>query len=583
MVSRRHPLRRAEIVLGLLLLVGTAAAQATVELDITPDPAVLNESTRLTFRATGEVDGEPDFTPLEATFDIIGRNRQTAISWINGRREESTSWTLNAMPRAAGRVQLPAIRFGREQSLPRTLEVVSGAAGPQDDSADILLEVAAEPGSPYVQQQVTYTVRLLHRVELSSPRFSALTTSSDAIVKPLGQGRQYVEKVNGRSYEAFEQRYAVFPQKSGRLTINPVVLTTQVVTGTRSFFDPFSQSLTTRRVESKAIHLEVRPVPASFPAGANWLPARRLRLYEEWEPDSNTSTAGTPLARTLFLWADGLIAGQLPEFKLADIAGVKLYPDQAQSNEQDTATGFTAVKQQKFAIIANANGELRFPPIEIPWWNTETDSLEIAHLPERALSVSGARSEPPPASTGAADTTAAAAIEPTAPPATGAAPVIENAGMRRWRSIAMLATLAWLATLALWAWQVRRSHRDGPVAPTGDLALAGNRRRARRALTQACARNEPLAAREALLAWAASTTTLARPRTLGAIAVAAGGELGRAIGELERHLYGPPSASGQAWQGAALAAAASALGSREHEPDDDVSSELPPLFKLVKP
>lgn len=562
----------------LLALAACGAATATVELDITPDPAILNESTRLTFRVTGEVDGEPDFTPLEAMFDIIGRNRQTAISWVNGRREESTSWTLSAMPRAAGKVQLPAIRFGAEQSQPRALEVVSSLGTPADDSADILLEVAAEPGKPYVQQQVIYTVRLLHRVELSSPRFSALTTSSDAIVKPLGQGRQYVEKVNGRSFDAFEQRYAIFPQKSGRLTINPVVLTTQVVTGTRSFFDPFSQSLTTRRIESEAIQLDVRAVPASYPAGAAWLPARRLRLHEEWEPDSNTTTAGSPLARTLFLWADGLIAGQLPELSMTAVAGVKLYPDQAQSNEQDTATGYTAVQQQKFAIIATENGDLRFPAVEIPWWNTETDSLETARLPERALGVTGARAPAPAARNDAA--VAEATAPATGTPAAASGAVGNDAEFRRWRAAAVIAATGWLVTLAWWAAKSRRERRSAPSAAVGDLALAARRKRARRALEQACTRDDPLAARDALLEWAASGSAAARPQTLGAIAAAAGGDLARAIGELERQLYGRADAP---WRGEALAAAAKSLSGDRPDRDGSGADDLPALFKLVKP
>lgn len=557
-----------------------APLAASVELDINPDPAVLNESCRLTFHVTGDVDGEPDFTPLEAFFDIIGRNRQTAISWINGRSEETTSWTLSAMPRAAGRVTLPSIRFGSDKSLPRTLEIVASPSAPADDSADILLEVSATPDTPYVQQQVIYTLRLLHRVELSSPRFSALTTSSDAIVKPLGQGRQYVEKVNGTSYEAFEQRYAIFPQKSGRLTINPLVLTTQVVTGTRSFFDPFSQSLTTRRVESKAVTLDVRAVPASFPQGATWLPARRLRLHEEWDPDTNTTTAGAPLARTLFLWADGLIAGQLPELALQTAPGVKLYPDQAQSNEQDTATGFTAVQQQKFAIIATDNGDLRFPALEIPWWNTETDSLEIARLPERALSVTGGRPAAPPEATPAAPPAPTTAASPAADGTTADAST--SASLRRWRAAALLALGGWAVTVLWWIRGVRRHRRlkEDRAAATGALARATARKRALHSLSQACGAHDAVAAREALLAWSRATAAARGATTLGAIAAACSGDTGQAIAELERHLYGPPGTP--PWRGDQLAALTKVLATQADAADTEApASTLPGLFRLA--
>lgn len=521
--------------LTLLLAWVVAPCEAAIELDVAPDPIIQDESCRLTFRATGTVDGEPDFTTLEAAFDILGRNRQSSIKWLNGRSEQTTTWVLNAMPRAAGRIEIPAIAFGSERSPARTVDVVSRPLAGQRPADDILLEVEASPRHPYVQQQVIYTVRLLHRVELNSSRFSALTTSADAIVKPLGSGRQYVAQVDGRSFDAFEQRYAVFPQHSGDLTINPLVLTTQVVSGTRGFFDPFAQTMTTRRIESQALSLEVKPVPAAFPAGAAWLPARRLRLHEEWEPDVNAVELGAPLARTLFLWADGLVAGQLPTLALAPPTGIKVYPDQPQSNEQDTATGFTAVLQQRYALVASSGGEARFPAIEIPWWNIETDRLETARVPERVLTVKGAPPPPAPVAAPAAATTAAAT--PVATPAT-------TRPIASWP--AALLAAGWALTALAWWWQSRRrraaatSHIDSPRPDSPE---------ARRALAAACRADDAAAAADALLAWAAARGFEPPVHALGSLARHVSASLAREIRALERQRYGR---DGGRWEGAGL-------------------------------
>ena len=559
----------------IVLLCPGQPAWATVGLDIVPDPIVSNESCTLTFRVIGEVDGEPDFSALEPLFDIIGRNRQTSLNWVNGRREESTVWVLSAMPRATGRIEIPAIPFGSDNTTPRTIEVVAAAQPRADSGVDILLEVEAVPREPYVQQQVIFTVRLLHRVELSSSRFSALTTSSDAIVKPLGNGRQYIEQVKGVSYDAYEQRYAVFPQKSGTLTINPIVLTTQVVTGTRGFFDPFAQSMTTRRVESRALDLTVKPVPASYPAGAAWLPARRLRLHEEWEPDVNSVEAGAPLARTLFLWADGLIAGQLPELELTPPAQVKLYPDQAQSNEQDTASGFTAVLQRKFAVIANGGGELRFAAMAIPWWNTETDSLEYARLPERALSVTGAA---PAAPTPAPADTSVDAGAPPAPVAPAAGSESPAAAAGAWPAATALLGVAWLATLLAW-WRAERRRRTPRTPRLAETSSARRARHARRALDAACQAGDASAAAAAVMDWAgADASDLGSPRSLGQLAERVEAPLAEALRALERHLYGR---SRTAWDGAALWAA---FGRHKSAPVADevaASDPLPPLLRVV--
>lgn len=576
MVKRLHAYLICTLVAVVALpawaLTPPLAGTGTVELDIAPDPAVLNESCRLTFRATGKV-GEPDFTPLEAVFDIIGRNRQTSLSWTNGQREESTSWVLTVMPRTAGRAQIPSIQFGQQSTHPRVLEIISEApAADADVEADIALEVSAEPQTPYVQQQVIYTVRLLHRVELNSPRFSALTTSSDAIVKPLGSGRQYIEKIKDRNYDVYEQRYAIFPQKSGKVVINPLTLTTQVVTGTRSFFDPFSQSLSTRRIESEAVELTVKAVPAAFPTGATWLPARRLRLHEEWDPDVNETKVGTPLARTLFLWAEGLIAGQLPALELVAPDGIKLYPDQAQNNEQDTASGFTAVLQQKFAIIASANGGLRFPALEIPWWNVETDQLEIARLPERLLTVTGAKvtgPEPLPTIPQTSDDSVTESIMAQAVPAG------DLASMNRWRGAALIGIVGWLLTLALWARSAWRKRQTTTASTADSKALSS--KHAERELDRACRSDNATAARQALLNWARASGTESTALSLGALAQRFDGPLTEQIHLLERQLYGRAPST---WRGGALWAAWTSRprSSNARGKPDEV---LPALSRLV--
>lgn len=561
--------------LSVLALLWQAAAHATVTLDVNPDPAVANQSVQLSFRVTDGVDGEPDFSPLEKSFEILGRSRQTTMSWINGKSEQSTTFELNCMPRGVGRVTIPAINFGRQSSTARELEVGDAPApSAANDNADILLKVAASPTSPYVQQQVVYTIKLLHRADLpdlSNPRFSQLSTSSDAVVKQLTNGRQFSEEINGRVYDGYEIKYVVFPQKSGTLRIAPLSLTTEVVVGNRSVFDPFAQSLSTKRIESEAVELDVKPVPASFPPGATWLPAKRLRLHEEWEPDVGTIEVGAPLTRTVFLWSDGLLSGQLPSVKINPPAGIKLYPDQAQTNDQDTANGFTSVAQQKFAIVASQAGDVQFEEVVLPWWNIETDQLEIARLPARKLSATPAAGAPPPA---LPEIPAPGAAAPSA-----SAPPVANIEAETWRRVALLLALAWLATLLLW-WRSR--HTGAPLAAVGSSATSGAVKPPHgagqtRDLKAACAANDARGARDALLAWARTQRgASAAPTSLGALATVLGGDLAVEIAALERHLYGVDNS---AWQGQALWQAF-----QRHpqigKPSEAAAAPLPKLFKL---
>ena len=562
--------RLARRLMWLLLLLH-GSAWAAVGLQISPDPAVSNQSVELTFTVTGDVDAEPDFSVLEQTFEIINTNHQTTKIWLNGSSKESTTFVLNAMPRKTGTVAIPAISFGRQSSTAREL-VIGDAPAPVTgvgDNADIMLQVSASPDSPYVQQQVIYTVKILHRVEVANPRLSNLTANGDAVIKQLTTGSQFNEQINGEAYDGVEVKYVVFAQKSGKLRLAPMSLATEVAVGRRSAFDPFAQSLSTRRVESQAIELEVKPVPASFPPGATWLPAKRLRLYEEWEPDVNSAEVGVPLTRTLSLWADGLMAGALPKLQQPTPAGLKLYPDQALPTEQDTANGYSTTLQQKFAIVASQAGKAQIEELTIPWWNVESDQLEIARLPARQLTLTAASGAAPPL-----------AIPTPAPPAATVSAVPPAKAITAgtpWRAIALLLGLAWLVTLALWWYYQRRAGYGPRKAAAKDTLVAPHSGHAIRDLKQACAAHDPRRARTALLEWAAAQrehrTALRSLRELGQ---RAGGELATEIAALERHLYGADDSS---WQGHALWQAF-AHQAQHQPPGEETVSALPGLFKL---
>lgn len=538
------------------------AVDAAITLEIRPQPMVANQSGELVFRAPFDTAAEPDFEQLAGDFDILSRNRQTSISWVNGKREQATVWKLGVVPKRTGELTVPALSFGTNKSPARTIKVLDAPRQDLDSGAEILLEVEADTRTPYVQQQVIYTVRLYSRVDLSSPRFSALDTSGDAIIKSLGEGRQYLHKVNDVTYEAFESKFAIFPQHSGTLTIQPMVLTTQIVQRRRNLFDPFSQSLQTRRLQSEAVELDVKPVPASFPAGAVWLPAKRLRLHDEWEPAVRTAKAGEPLSRTIVLWADGLVSGQLPEVTVTPPTGVKQYPDQPQTSEKESATGFTAVAQQKFAFIATSGGHFEFEEIRVPWWNTETDDLETA-----IVEISEAKFEAvQPASADRPDDVAPAPPSSTTPSA--------DTGPDFWRNTAAGLGLAWLLTSLI---LLRKTFRASPTdevesSPRDSRNVAAAAPAA--ALQRACAQNDAPAAIAALNRWrrAKNDNRDIRQRATGPERA-----LEAAIAELERSQYGPER--GQ-WTGTTLWQAFAEANAGAEKAPAAGRSGLPPLFRL---
>jgi hypothetical protein len=162
------------------------------------------------------------------------------------------------------------------------------------------MEVEAEPKNPYVQAQVVLTLRVLSRVAFSGDL--GQPEVADAVVEKFDEDQEYMALRDGLQYKVNERRYAVFPQKSGKLTIGPVNLTAQV--GPSSFGPFYRPSPRQQRLHSDPIELEVRPIPAEF-TGTHWLPATRLQLADSWSPDALKTASVEPLTRTLTLQAEG--------------------------------------------------------------------------------------------------------------------------------------------------------------------------------------------------------------------------------------------------------------------------------------
>ena len=505
------------------------AAAEEVSVRVEPNPPPANESFSLIFEIEGAVDDEPDFKPLERDFRVLGRNQQTSIRLLNGHQRRSTMWTLSVLPKHGPPLVVPSIAFGTLKTAPLPLTFASGAASaPPDDG--LLLESEATPTQPYVQQEVLYTVRLWRRYEISNASLSEPAFSGDVVVKPLEEERRSEQQRNGQRYEVVEKRFVVYPQKSGPLTIKPAEVTAQVVKRNFSLFDNFSQAMATRRVVSNPVSLEVRPVPAGFPQGKPWLPARALSLQDDWVPDLRRAKLGEPVTRTLTLWADGLTAGQLPPLVVEPPAGWKGYPERPQTNDQQQDGGFHGVLAQKLALIPQRAGSAEVPALEIPWWNTTTDSLAMARVAPVTLEAEAVPGQPAPPEASAPTPVppAQTSAVPSAQPPPGPAPSEAGLGASTWRWLAALAVLGWLLTAFLY-W-----HRAPAAAsPAAGGAIGARPARHGEALALACRNNDLLAIERALLAWAHDEWPATPPRTLGALAKRVHAALGVELEKLD--------------------------------------------------
>ena len=532
---------------------------ANISVNVDRNPVQMNESFQIFFQSDTDVDEKPDFSPLKKDFEVISQGQSSNISIVNGSMTRQSRWTVNAMAKRVGDLIIPAIHFGKDQSPPILLRVQENAAATNSTRADLFVEASVDHTSSYVQSQVLYTVRFYRAVnvagaELSEPK----VRDGEIVVEKLGDDAIFETQHQGRRYVVVERKYALFPQQSGDLQIEPLNLTAQVVQGMRSNIDIFGRNVITKRLNSNPVTLHVKPIPERM-RGQTWLPASEFKLTENWSSDTDFKV-GEPVTRTITLQASGLTGAQLPEITQADVDGIKTYPDQAGVDNLLDNRGITGIRQQKIALIPTRSGTMTLPAVEIPWWNINTNQLEIAKLPARTITIQA--SSTTVTSPGLQPPKAASTV-PLAATATGA----ESAP---WFAIAMALGLGWLLTAAAWLFKSRQPgkvHKPSPI-PVNSASLG--------AFFRACDKNDAPLARATLLQWAQNYWSEQPPRGLDEVAQRLGNSVTSPLQGLNRSLYASDSSP---WNGAALkqsvTEAAKSLPKKSRQAG---GTPLPPLY-----
>jgi hypothetical protein len=174
----------------------------------------------------------------------------------------------------------------------------------------------------------------------------------------------------------------MFAEKNGNLELNPIIFNGKDNSSRRNF-SMFSTGKPIRAV-SQPLTMEIKPIPQQA-LGKEWLPASNVHISQQWS--KAPYTAGEPITRTITLYVEGLTETQIPDIELGEIDDIKVYPEQPQTQTENTATTIKSVKQVKMALIPTHEGSIRIPEYSLQWFNTQTQEFEFAKLPPMTLEV----------------------------------------------------------------------------------------------------------------------------------------------------------------------------------------------------
>jgi hypothetical protein len=281
------------IIIFLINLIDIIAAQdIKLEASVSRTTLGLDQNFEYTVRVSGNETNlpNPSIPNIDDLALLGGPSTSTNIQYVNGKMSAHKTFTYIFQPRRLGKITIP----------PATLETASGQVssnsieltitksapkpkqnniGPQSSSdseisgENLFLKVEANKKNVYQNEQVILTYKLYFRVNVRSlgeekkPANTGFWTEEFKIpMQPVIE----TEVVNGIAYQvALIRKVAVFPTRSGKLEIDPMVIRVDAVVkrqrNSRSIFDslfddPFGRTVQ-KILSSKSLVLNVKPIP----------------------------------------------------------------------------------------------------------------------------------------------------------------------------------------------------------------------------------------------------------------------------------------------------------------------------------
>ncbi len=411
MIIMRRALESIYIFVVFCVLVGGAAwsqDSISIEMKLSHETIALNQQATLgiTISALGQQQlPQPKLPPLPY-FDVTPAGSSTNLQIINGQVTYSQSYNYLLSPKKVGQwpIRAATVVFNgkRYESNELHIKVVqnnSGATSNQQATPstrssgggeDVFLTASFNKKQPYVDEQVTLTVKFYRAVRLlDSPNYTP-PPMPGFWVQDMPPQTQYYETISGRDYLVTEIRTALFPTKPGELKIGPAQVTTAVAKRTRQRGrDPFSL-LDDMFMQGERITVKSDP-----------LTVMARSLPKDGKPDDFTGAVGTytisadvdntdiqvneAIALTIKISGKGNVKS-IPEPILPELDGFRIEKASSDFKTSHIDDVIGGTKTFEYVMIPRLPGTHTLPPIKLNYFDpgskryrtVETKSIDFA-------------------------------------------------------------------------------------------------------------------------------------------------------------------------------------------------------------
>jgi hypothetical protein len=384
--------------------VGLTQAQVRFETKVSKSRLGVNERLRVDFEMNQ--DGDNFNPPSFNGFRVVGGpNQAISNSYINGKRSYSKTYSYYLTPQSRGNFtigQATIVIDGETyKTMPVKIEVTAAVERPKDGndaeyvaSENVHLVASISNTNPYLNEAITVQYRLYVSNDVNLTRgFREIDTPKYAdfwsqTISNRGNFTVYDGEYNGRTDYRYiiVQTTVLYPQKTGKLTIEPLTLDVpiDVETNKRDLFGRRLMTRVNKTISAGNRTIDVKPLPA------------------EGRPDNfngavgdftfNVQTDRTSLDANEALQLTVKVSGK-GNLKLFDLPSVKLptaleqYEPERDNQVSTQTDGMRGSISETYTVVPQFKGDYPIRPLSFSFYNPKTEKYYTLSSDEIVLNV----------------------------------------------------------------------------------------------------------------------------------------------------------------------------------------------------
>ena len=386
-------------ILLIMLSASMVAAQVQFQTRVSKKTLGLNERLRVDFSM--DRDGDNFKPPSFDGFNVVGGpNQSVSNSWINGKRSFEKTYSYFLAPTRMGNLTIGAASIEIDNQTHKTntiaITVTKEVQQPKDPNSAIAsdnIHLVAEVSNlnPYLNEAITVVYKLYvapntgvsNWRETDDPEYDDFWSQS---INPKGLKIEK-GKYKGEDYQyVVLRRTVLYPQKTGKLTIEPLKLdvTADIPTNRRDIFGQRLMSKVNVPVVAGQRIINVKPLPE---AGK---PSDFYGAVGDFE--FNLSTSKSELNANESMQAKISVSGNgnlklltLPKLTLPN--SLEVYEPEHNENVRTNLSGMQGEVSDSYTIVPQYKGKYPIPTVSFSYFDLKTQTYKRISSTETIINV----------------------------------------------------------------------------------------------------------------------------------------------------------------------------------------------------